>query len=387
MAARGWRCRSALPSRSHSRRSAGGRWQSCAPRICSRLWQDASPRAQRSCGFLFTAGTFLAGTYWLYHSIHEIGHAPSWIAIFLMFGMVAIMGGYCACSATSSRVGCPRGHDALRWLVVPAASTVLEWFRGWFLSGFPWLALGYTQTDTPLAGFAPLGGVYRMSLLVALSAGAVVLLIRERVRVSPRPSRSLRSGFAASSLATGMDAADGPAGHGRDRAGRRAAGCEVECRVSRRDLELYRDLTAPHLGTDIIVWPESALPDLPEQLRDYLSLMRSATRENGSTLITGSLHFGENDADVRNGVLVLDDEPQWYDKRRLVPFGEFFPVPSFMRDWMRLRSLPYSDSHRARGISRRSMRRVRSSARRSVTKMRTRRTSSTFSRRRRCSST
>ena len=33
----------------------------------------------------------------------------------------------------------------------------------------------------------------------------------------------------------------------------------------------------------------------------------------------------------------------WYYKRRLVPFGEFFPVPAFVRSWMRLMSLPYTD--------------------------------------------
>src|SRR5690606_37470557 len=67
-------------------------------------------------------------------------------------------------------------------LVLPAAWTLLEWFRGWFLSGFPWFALGYSQTDSPLAGFAPIGGVYLMSLLVAISAGAVVVLISGTIR-------------------------------------------------------------------------------------------------------------------------------------------------------------------------------------------------------------
>src|SRR5690606_13155635 len=73
-------------------------------------------------------------------------------------------------------------------------------------------------------------------------------------------------------------------------------------------LKLYRDLTLPHLGSDIILWPEAALPDMPEQLRDYLSFMWSAARAKNSTLITGLLHYGENDSDVRNGLLSLDKE-------------------------------------------------------------------------------
>ncbi|MBS1236693.1 MAG: apolipoprotein N-acyltransferase, partial [Proteobacteria bacterium] len=52
--------------------------------------------------------------------------------------------------------------------------------RGWFLTGFPWLALGYSQTDTPLAGYAPLLGVFGVSWLVAVAAGAITLLPRVR---------------------------------------------------------------------------------------------------------------------------------------------------------------------------------------------------------------
>ena len=56
------------------------------------LWHGATPREAAWRGFLFTAGTFLAGTYWLYHSIHLVGQAPVWLALFLMLGLVAIMG-------------------------------------------------------------------------------------------------------------------------------------------------------------------------------------------------------------------------------------------------------------------------------------------------------
>ena len=67
----------------------------------------------------------------------------------------------------------------LKWLIgVPALWLLMEWLRGWVLSGFPWLALGYSQIDSWLAGYAPVGGVYFISLLVLVSAGALVLLLR-----------------------------------------------------------------------------------------------------------------------------------------------------------------------------------------------------------------
>jgi apolipoprotein N-acyltransferase len=120
---------------------------------------------------------------------------------------------------------------------------------------------------------------------------------------------------------------------------------DVKWSVEYRDstLDLYRDLTLPHLGKDIVLWPESALPDMPDQLRDFVSRIWSAARAKNTTLITGMLRYGKDENDIRNGLLALDEDAQWYDKRRLVPFGEFFPVPSFIREWMRLQSLPYAD--------------------------------------------
>ena len=58
----------------------------------------------------------------------------------------------------------------------------MEWLRGWFLSGFPWLQLGYSQIDTPLAGYAPLLGSLGVSWMLAISAGLLVLLLTESWR-------------------------------------------------------------------------------------------------------------------------------------------------------------------------------------------------------------
>ena len=85
------------------------------------MWHEAGPRAAARRGFLFTAGTFLAGTYWIYHSVHLIGGAPVWIAILLMLGLVAIMAVYTSLMGYGvARWGPPAG--AVRWMVLlPAA--------------------------------------------------------------------------------------------------------------------------------------------------------------------------------------------------------------------------------------------------------------------------
>jgi apolipoprotein N-acyltransferase len=313
------------------------------------LWNGASVRRAAWLGFCFSAGTFGVGTYWLYLSIHGFGQAPVWVALLLMLGLVGIMALYHALvGALAVRLLPARG--LWRWMVgMPALWLLVEWWRGWFLSGFSWLSLGYSQTDTWLAGLAPLGGTYLLSAVLLVCAGALVTLAcgsrRERLAavvalVLPWPL-ALAAGriewTRASGAAVAVAVVQG------------AIPQDQKWLDSNRDttLELYRSLTLQALGTPLIVWPEAAAPDLANNLVPYLREMARAAGERGSTLLMGVVRADYRGSDAEpqyfNSVLALGADFAWYDKHHLVPFAEFFPVPGFIRDWLRLMSLPYSD--------------------------------------------
>jgi apolipoprotein N-acyltransferase len=313
------------------------------------LWEGESPRGAARLGFAFSAGTFGVGTYWLYVSIHGFGQAPVWLALGLMAGLVAIMASYHALlGAFVARFLPARG--AARWLVgVPAAWLLIEWVRGWFLSGFSWLSLGYSQTDTWLAALAPVGGTYLLSALLLVSAGAIVMLWR-----GTRRDRAIALVALVLPWAAGVAAArfewtrpSGPP----------VAVAVVQGAIPQdqkwldgnRDttMDLYRDLTAGALGTPLIVWPEAAVPDLANNVVPYLRSMAEAAGSRGSTLVMGAVRADrpEQGGELQyfNSVLALGTDFAWYDKHHLVPFAEFFPVPRFVRGWLRMMSLPYSD--------------------------------------------
>jgi apolipoprotein N-acyltransferase len=321
------------------------------PALLMWLWQGATPREAARLGFWFSFATFAAGTYWLYISIHGFGGAPVWLAFVLMLGLVSIMGLYHAGLGFCVARWLPE-QGALRWLVVlPAAWLLMEWWRGWFLSGFSWLSLGYSQTDTWLAGFAPLIGVYGISALLLVCAGAVTALICGTRRVRLIALITLLIPWAA-----------GAALH--HRSWTYPSGAPVSVAIvqgaipqdekwleSNREttLRLYHTLTERVLGNALIVWPESAPADVANDIVPYIKDLYRDARAHGSAIVMGVLR-AEGDSEeggalhYYNSVLALDaQQVSWYDKRHLVPFAEFFPVPHFVRSWLRLMSLPYSD--------------------------------------------
>ena len=320
-----------------------------SPAVLMWLWQDATPRESAWLGFLFNAGTFGAGTWWLLISL-PVGGAPIWLALLLWLGLSGIMALYHAVLGYASARWLPRA-GALRSLVaLPAAWLLIEWWRGWFLSGFSWLSLGYSQTDSPLAGLAPLVGVYGVSAALLLSAGALVTLAGGTRWARASAAVLLLAPWAAGAALRGMSWTY-PAGSPVSVAIAQGAVPQDEKWLENNKeatLDLYQKLTEQALGNALIVWPESAPADTANDLVPYLSQVYREAHAHGSALVMGILRAegGAADSDpVRyyNSVLALDAGVSWYDKVHLVPFAEFFPVPQFVRSWMRLASLPYSD--------------------------------------------
>ena len=309
------------------------------------LWQGETPRGAAWLGFWFNAATFAAGTYWLYISIHGFGNAPVWIAMFLMISLVIIMGLYHALLGYCVARWLPE-HGLVRWLVaLPAAWLFIEWWRGWFLSGFSWLSLGYSQTDTWLGGFAPLLGVYGISALLLVCAGAVTALVggNRLQRIVAGVTLALPWIVGAALVRAEWTRPAGPPVSVAILQG--SIPQDEKWQESHRDttLKLYHDLTVRALGRRLIVMPESAPPDLANNIVPWIKDLYREAHTHGSGLVFGVVRASDDGAQYFNSVLALDERVSWYDKSHLVPFAEFFPVPSFVRSWMRLMSLPYSD--------------------------------------------
>lgn len=314
------------------------------PALLFLLWDQAAPRRAAVLGFAFAAGLFGTGTYWLYTAMHDFGGAPAWLAVFLMLGLVAIMAAYYALLGWGIARFVPRG--SARWLLaLPGGWTLLEWLRGWLFTGFPWLEIGYAGVDTPLAGLAPVAGVHGITLAVAATSGALVALALGDRRARVTAVALLALAWGAGFVLRGH-AWTAPAGRPLSVAlVQGAIPQDLKWQADNREatLALYASLTGPALGRNLIVWPEAALPELAHEAQDFLRAQWERARARGSDLVLGLLRYDFAGQKYYNGMLALSDRAHWYYKRRLVPFGEFFPVPATVRGWMRLMNLPYVD--------------------------------------------
>ena len=309
------------------------------------FWVRApSPRAAFGLGYFFGLGLYAAGASWVYVSLNRFGAMPMplaaaatlcWCAFLALFP--ALAGWLQARIAQDSEA--PAALHAV--LLIPAAWTLIEWSLSWFLTGFPWLAFGYTAIDDPLSGFAPVGGVYAVSLAMAMAAGLLWCVALGHARWIAVGALGL---LLACGYALRLTQWTVPVGEPLRVAlvqGNVPQEMKFDPARYERTLDTYARLAE---GSDarLIVLPETAVPrflDLVEP--SFLERLKAAAVRGGGDLLLGvPVHSATGD--YLNSVISLGVSPSAaYHKVHLVPFGEFVP-PGF--GWIvRVLSIPLAD--------------------------------------------
>ncbi len=312
------------------------------------LWliQDAGWRRAAWRGFLFGMGEFLFGVYWIYISLHDMGGVTPLLAVLMLVMLVSIMAAYSAAACAVAVAWAPAGWRRTL-LLFPAAWTGLEWLRGWFLTGFPWLSLGYSQVDGPLAGYAPYISGFSVSLMVVLSAGLLLTAVQSagwRQAVLPMVLLLVLwcAGWGLGTLRWTHPA--GPALSVTLIQGDVPQDQKWEPAAFEPTLRLYRKLTDANWSSKLIIWPEAAVPAYQDEVQiDYLDPLEADARSHGSDIMLGVPTYDPLQDAYYNSVISLGATDGTYDKRHLVPFGEDFEfLPHWVKSLLRDMDLPYS---------------------------------------------
>jgi len=292
------------------------------------LWQRAgTPRIAARLGFAFGLGLFGAGIGWIYVALHDYGDMPVLLALPATMLFAAFLALFTALAGyAQARFRVANGLRVM--LVMPAAWVSIEWLRGTIFTGFPWLTLGYAHSGSPLAGYAPLFGVYGVSLVAAVSAGLLMLIWQERWNKQGKPALAALLLFWGGGALLRTIAWTQPHGEPFSVAlvqGNIAQNIKFNEDALAGTLKTYRRLVLQN-NARLTLLPETALPLLRDEVpQNLIGQLREHALQNGGDVLIGS--FERDHGSYYNSVFSLGaDEEQHYRKQHLVPFGEFIPL-------------------------------------------------------------
>lgn len=319
-----------------------------APALLFFSLSELTPRAALRRGFAFGLGLFGVGVSWVYVAVADFSDSGAVTAVILTALFVAALAVYPALFAYgAARLRARAAPPPALWYLaaLPALWLAFEWLRGWLFTGFTWLQLGYSQAQSPLAGLAPLLGVYGIGLACAVSAGALAWLLHDGRRAWP--------GVAVVLLLWGG------AWGARQVEWTEPAGAPLRVALIQDNLpqstkwdpeqfdarlELYARLTLENLGAaDAVIWPENAVTVFYHELKDdYFDWLAGQARAANTDLIVGVPVKRTDAAGYYTSLMVLGSHEAVYHKRHLVPFGEFVPLENALRGLIRFFDLPMS---------------------------------------------
>jgi apolipoprotein N-acyltransferase len=296
-------------------------------------------------GWLYGLGLFGSGVSWVYVSIHVHGHA----SVPLAAGLTVL---FCA--------GLALLHALFAWTYVrfvrhlpggmlvgfPSLWVLFEWSRDWLLTGFPWLYLGYAHIETWISGWAPITGVFGLSFICALTGSCLFLSWRSNQAIARtiyavvivtlwgggavlKPTQWVARA-SEEPLQVALVQPNVPQEHKWDRRWYRPIISQLEA------------ATDPVLGRDIVIWPESAVPNYFQRAQDFLGPIAERAEAAGTTLISGIPYRPEGSPAYFNSIVALGYGEGTYHKQRLVPFGEYVPLEKQLRGLIAFFDLPMS---------------------------------------------
>ncbi|MEM7196077.1 MAG: apolipoprotein N-acyltransferase [Pseudomonadota bacterium] len=308
------------------------------------LWLKSDARSFL-IGFMFGLAQFGIGISWMYISIHTFGGMPPIIAGLCIFALVAFMSLYPALCGWVQSLFRRKSRRSRLFFIIPAFWVAFEWLRGWLLTGLPWLTTGYAFVDTPAINLAPVGGVYAISLLVAVTAGVLIAIVTFSAKKS-LVMFVLVAIVWAGSWQLGRLEWTAPGGNSLDVGVvqnnvplLRKWDAESQARI----IGDYLDASDELKDADVIVWPEAAIPAFRDQLPDQFW---QRLQTHPADFISGLLErrtSGDALREFNSMFAVSGNELSLYSKQHLVPFGEYFPVPWLIRPLTEMLNIPMTN--------------------------------------------
>jgi len=325
-----------------------------------------SPKKSAKLMFLFAFGWFASGISWVHVSIDQFGGLPLIVSLGLMLILCLYLALFPVLAAYLTAYFSTKKQLNL-WLLIPFW-LISEYLRSVVFTGFPWLSIGYSQIDSPLANFAPLiGEVGITALVILINVCLVKIVVTLKQSNKKRLALPLLLLFIITALSYGLTDVNWVQATGKKTKvalvqGNIAQSIKWAPEQEWPTMLKYLDLTRVNYDADIIIWPESAIPAIEPSVQDYLSTVNQSALLNNTAIITGILNYNFESKEYFNSLIVLGNKKEGddlgyyynhrnrYSKNHLLPIGEFVPFQELLRPIAPLFNLPMSSFSRGNYI-------------------------------------
>jgi len=301
------------------------------------------PARAAALGWAFGTAWLVAGTWWLFISMHRYGGLPAWMAAAAVLALSAFLSLYLA-AATGLFARWRCGRPLADALLFAALWLFAELARGIVFTGFPWVASGYAHVDGPLAALAPWVGVY--------GVGAVATLLAAWAAFAWLQPARRWVGLAAALVSLGLAPI---AGWSFSRPTGMLAVTLLQGNIPQEEKFATEHQAAAlqwHVDgllaatSDLVIAPETAVPFLPQQMPEGFWEALRGRFGAGRTHALFGVPLGDDRSGYTNSAVgFAPGRDQYrYDKHHLVPFGEF--VPFGFRWFTLMMNIPLGDFNR-----------------------------------------
>lgn len=320
------------------------------------------PKKSAKLMLLFAFGWFASGISWVHVSIDQFGGLPLVVSLALMLILCLYLALFPALAAYLTAYFSTKKQLNL-WLLIPFW-LISEYLRSLVLTGFPWLSLGYSQIDSPLANFAPvIGEVGITALIILINVCLAKIAITLKQVGQKKLTFPILFLFIITVFSYGLGQINWVQATGETTKVALVQGNIAQSMKWAPEQEWptmlkYLDLTRVNYDADIIIWPESAIPAIEPAVQDYLSTVNRSALLNNSVIITGILNYNFESKEYFNSLIVIgnkqdkDEQGYYYNhsnrysKHHLLPIGEFVPFQELLRPIAPLFNLPMSSFSR-----------------------------------------
>ncbi|MDH5393511.1 MAG: apolipoprotein N-acyltransferase [Gammaproteobacteria bacterium] len=293
-------------------------------------------------GWLFGFGQFVVGFSWIFHSVHTFGNAPALLAI----AMIILLAAYCALFPALAAYLSQRFFNNSRSLFLlagfPLMWALTEWLRGYLFTGFPWLSLGTSQVETSLAYFAPLFGALGVGAIMSLMAGLILISVLQPAKARLALSAAVAI-FILGQLLFFASWSQPVSGLIKVSLPQLSVQQDMKWRkdIKWPSLKWYQQQTDEHSASDIVIWPETAIPSFLYQVMPYWEEIKAQADLNDTEVIAGVFMRDTKTGRYYNSL--ISSKGDVYQKKHLVPLGEYMPFRALFEFLRQYINFPMSD--------------------------------------------